>query len=264
MKKILKTILTICLTVVLFACGSDNKEKLVIGVSPIPHKEIVELVREDLEKEGIKLEVVVFNDYVQPNLALNDKSIDANFFQHIPYMNSFGKENNIDMISAGSIHLEPLKIYSEKIKSIEDLKNETSIEVLIPNDPTNRGRSLLLLQDAGLLKLKDSSKLDSDVEDIETYNFELNITTLNSEQIGPRLEEATIAVINTNNALASKIGPEKAIFVEGKDSPYANIVTVLRENENNEKIKKLIELLQSEKVKKYINEKYNGEVVPAF
>lgn len=259
MKKILSLLLLTILSLTAFA---KSPEKLIVGVSPVPHEEIMEFVKPDLLKNGIDLEIVTFNDYVLPNLALKDKSIDANFFQHVPYMNTFGKENDIDMVSVGGVHVEPLKIYSTKYKNLNELGD--NLEILIPNDPTNRGRALLLLQNAGLLKLKDSKKLDSDVSDIAETTKKLNITPLNSEQIGPRLDEVDLAIINTNNALASGIKGDKAVFVEGKESPYANIVTVLKGNENDPRIKKLMKVLQSEKVRKFINDKYNGEVVPAF
>lgn len=260
----LKKLFTIILgTVLLFSCGSEKQlEKLVVGVSPVPHKELVELVKDDLKNEGIDLEIVTFNDYVQPNLALADKSLDANFFQHVPYMESFAKDNNLELVSVGGIHLEPIKGYSEKINKIDELPENA--EVLIPNDPTNRGRSLLLLQSAGIIKLKDTSKLDSSIEDIVENTKNIKITTLNSEQIAPRLSEVDLAIINTNNALAAGINADKAILVEGPDSPYVNVITVLKGNENNEKVLKLVKALQSDKVKQYIIDNYNGEVVPAF
>lgn len=264
MKKILNLIVACILGLAVIACSSDKNNKLVIGVSPIPHEEIVSKIKEDLKKDGIELEIVVFNDYVQPNLALKDKSLDANFFQHVPYMEEFGKKNNIDMVSVAKVHVEPLKIYSSKIKNLSELKNLEKVEILIPNDPTNRGRSLILLETAGILKLVDNKKLDSSLEDIKSIDKKYNITELNAEQIGPRLDEVHLAVINTNNALASNISKEKAVFVEGSESPYANIITVLKGNEKNEKILKLIKAIQSEKVRNFINSKYNGEVVPVF
>ena len=265
LKKLLLGLVTAFIAI---SCGSKSEEKvvesqkLVVGVSPVPHKELVEFVKDDLRAEGIDLEVVVFNDYVQPNLQLKDKSIDANFFQHVPYMNEFGKQNNIEMVSVGAIHLEPLKGYSTKIKSKDELKNGD--EILIPNDPTNRGRSLILLDAEGIIKLKDKTKLDSDISDIVENSKNLKLTALNSEQISPRLSEVALAIINTNNALAGGITKDKVVFVEGKDSPYANIITVLKGNENDERVKKLVKALQSDKVKKFIEEKYDGEVVPAF
>ncbi len=265
LKKLLLGLVTAFIAI---SCGFKSEEKVVesqkllVGVSPVPHKELVEFVKDDLRAEGIDLEVVVFNDYVQPNLQLKDKSIDANFFQHVPYMNEFGKQNNIEMVSVGAIHLEPLKGYSIKIKSKDELKNGD--EILIPNDPTNRGRSLILLDAEGIIKLKDNTKLDSDISDIVENSKNLKLTALNSEQISPRLSEVALAIINTNNALAGGITKDKVVFVEGKDSPYANIITVLKGNENDERVKKLVKALQSDKVKKFIEEKYDGEVVPAF
>ncbi|MBE2989666.1 methionine ABC transporter substrate-binding protein [Sneathia sp. DSM 16630] len=235
-----KILLFILLTLTLVSCSGKKNNTLVIGVSPVPHKEIVEAVKDDLKKEGIDLKIVVFNDYVQPNLGLKDKSLDANFFQHIPYMIEFGKKNNIDLVSVGAVHLEPLKLYSDKYTDVKQLPKHAKI--LIPNDPTNKARALTLLKD-----LKD-----------------LDITPLNAEQIGPRLKEVDGAVINTNFAISSKIPQDKAILVESKDSPYANIVTVLKGRENDEKIKKLMKALRSEKVKKFIEEKYNGLIIPAF
>lgn len=265
MKNIFKILLSTLVLVFTVACNSGSKstsEKLVVGVSPVPHKQIIELVKDDLKAKNIDLEIVEFNDYVQPNIALKDKSLDANFFQHVPYMEEFNKSNNMEMVSVGAIHLEPLKVYSKKIKNLSELKEND--EVLIPNDPTNRGRSLILLDNAGVIKLKDKNKLDSDVNDIVENSKNLKITSLNSEQIGPRLAEVAIAVINTNNAIASNVDSSLAIFVESKESPYANVVSVLKGRENETKIVELVKALQSEKVKKFIENTYKGEVIPAF
>lgn len=258
MKKIL---LLITLIFVLISC-SKKENTLTIGVSPIPHKEIVELVKEDLKKEGINLEIVTFNDYVQPNLSLQDKSLDANFFQHIPYMDEFSKKYGFEMVSVGKIHLEPLKIYSDKIKDINDIKENS--EVLIPNDPTNRGRALILLDNANIIKLKDKEKLDSDINDIVENPKNIKIVDINVEQIPSRISEVDFVVINTNVALASNISKDLVIYVEDKESPYSNVVSVLKGNENDPKIQKLMEYLQSEKVKNFILEKYDGEIVPSF
>lgn len=258
MKKIL---LLITLIFVLISC-SKKENTLTIGVSPIPHKEIVELVKEDLKKEGINLEIVTFNDYVQPNLSLQDKSLDANFFQHIPYMDEFSKKYGFEMVSVGKIHLEPLKIYSDKIKDINDIKENS--EVLIPNDPTNRGRALILLDNANIIKLKDKTKLDSDINDIVENPKNIKIVDINVEQIPSRISEVDFVVINTNVALASNISKDLVIYVEDKESPYSNVVSVLKGNENDSKIQKLMEYLQSEKVKNFILEKYDGEIVPSF
>ena len=274
MKKILSLLLATALFLV--ACGNKNEnkestssqsgaaktEKLIVGATPIPHAELLNLVKDDLKKEGIELEVVEFNDYVQPNKALADKSIDANFFQHVPYMEDFGKKNHIDMVAVGNIHLEPMALYSKKIKNIKDLKSGDTL--IIPNDPTNGGRALILLDKAGIIKLKDNTKLDSTPADIIKNPKNIKIETLSNEQIAPRLSEVAGAIINSNFAIDAKVTKNEIILIEGKDSPYVNVVTVLKENQKEERVKKLVKALQSEKVKKYIEEKYDGRVIPAF
>lgn len=274
MKKILSLLLATALFLV--ACGNKNEtkgvadsqggaaktEKLIVGATPIPHAELLNLVKDDLKKEGIELEVVEFNDYVQPNKALADKSIDANFFQHVPYMDDFGKKNNIGLSAVGNIHLEPMALYSKKIKNINDLKNGDTL--IIPNDPTNGGRALILLDKAGIIKLKDNTKLDSTPADIAANPKNIKIETLSNEQIAPRLSEVAGAIINSNFAIDAGVTKNEIILIEGKDSPYVNIITVLKGNENDERVKKLVKALQSEKVKKYIEEKYEGRVIPAF
>ena len=271
MKKILSLLLATALFLV--ACGSKGTEskegapsgkteKLIVGATPVPHAELLNLVKDDLKKEGIELEIVEFNDYVQPNKALADKSIDANFFQHVPYMDDFGKKNNIGLSAVGNIHLEPMALYSKKVKSINDLKNGDTL--IIPNDPTNGGRSLILLDKAGIIKLKDNTKLDAAPSDIVQNPKNIKIETLSNEQIAPRLSEVAGAIINSNFAIDAGVTKNEIILIEGKDSPYVNIVTVLKGNENDERVKKLVKALQSEKVKKYIEEKYEGRVIPAF
>ena len=274
MKKILSLLLATALFLV--ACGNKNEnkestssqsgaaktEKLIVGATPIPHAELLNLVKDDLKKEGIELEIVEFNDYVQPNKALADKSLDANFFQHVPYMEDFGKKNHIDMVAVGNIHLEPMALYSKKIKNVNDLKNGDTL--IIPNDPTNGGRALILLDKAGIIKLKDNTKLDSTPADIIKNPKNIKIETLSNEQIAPRLSEVAGAIINSNFAIDAKVTKNEIILIEGKDSPYVNVVTVLKESQNDERVKKLVKALQSEKVKKYIEEKYDGRVIPAF
>ena len=164
MKKLLLGILTLGLV---FSCGGKKEEAtkkadtavkvetLTVGASPVPHAELLEQVKEELKKEGIDLKIVVFNDYVQPNMGLKDKSLDANFFQHVPYMNDFGKKNGFEMSAVGNIHIEPMAVYSKKIKSLNELKE--GAEVLLPNDPTNLGRGLIMLDKAGFINLKDNT-----------------------------------------------------------------------------------------------------------
>lgn len=266
MKKLLLGLLA---GLVLVACGTDgktsegeSKEKIIIGATPVPHQELLELVKDDLAKEGVELEIQQFNDYVQPNKLVGSGELDANFFQHIPYMNEFAKENNLELVSIGGVHVEPMSVYSNKIKNIDELKEGDTI--LIPNDPTNGGRALILLDKAGIIKLNDNKNLTATVEDIVENSKKLKIETLAAEQIAPRLDEVKAAIINANYALDAKLSNDDRILVEDKDSPYANIITVAKGKENQPKFEKLIKVLQSEKVRNYINEKYNGSVVPAF
>ena len=258
MKKILA--LLVALTLFVVSCGKG--EKLKVGATPVPHGEFLKLVKDDLKKQGVDLEIVQFNDYILPNKALADKSIDANFFQHVPYMEDFAKRNNIPLVSVGNVHLEPMALYSKKIKNIKDLKpNDT---LIIPNDPTNGGRALILLDKAGIIKLKDNKKLDSTTKDIASNPKKIKIVTLSNEQIAPRLVEVAGAIINSNFAINAGVTKNEIIFQEDKNSPYANVVTVLKGNENDPRIQKLMKALQSEKVKKYIEEKYEGRIIPAF
>ena len=258
MKKILALLVALALFVV--SCGKG--EKLKVGATPVPHGEFLKLVKDDLKKQGVDLEIVEFNDYILPNKALADKSIDANFFQHVPYMEDFAKRNNIPLVSVGNVHLEPMALYSKKIKNIKDLKpNDT---LIIPNDPTNGGRALILLDKAGIIKLKDNKKLDSTTKDIASNLKKIKIVTLSNEQIAPRLVEVAGAIINSNFAINAGVTKNEIILQEDKNSPYANVVTVLKGNENDPRIQKLMKALQSEKVKKYIEEKYEGRIIPAF
>ncbi|TDT72516.1 D-methionine transport system substrate-binding protein [Hypnocyclicus thermotrophus] len=240
-----------------------NENELKVGATPIPHAEILEFIKKDLAKEGIKLKIVEFTDYVTPNLALNDGEIDANFFQHIPYMNKFSKERNLKLVSVGTVHVEPMGLFSKKIQNISELKNGSIIA--IPNDPSNGGRALILLEDKGLIKLKDDAGLNATEFDIIKNPKKLKFKALEAAQLPRVLQDVDAAVINGNYALESNLNPAKdALLVEGANSPYANIVTVVAGNEKNKKIQKLIKVLQSEKVKKFIKEKYNGAIIPAF
>ena len=258
MKKILALLVALALFVV--SCGKG--EKLKVGATPVPHGEFLKLVKDDLKKQGVDLEIVEFNDYILPNKALADKSIDANFFQHVPYMEDFAKRNNIPLVSVGNVHLEPMALYSKKIKNIKDLKpNDT---LIIPNDPTNGGRALILLDKAGIIKLKDNKKLDSTTKDIASNPKKIKIVTLSNEQIAPRLVEVAGAIINSNFAINAGVTKNEIILQEDKNSPYANVVTVLKGNENDPRIQKLMKALQSEKVKKYMEEKYKDVIIPVF
>ena len=243
--------------------AASSEVTLKIGATPVPHSEILAEIKPDLKEQGINLEVVEFNDYVQPNIALNDKELDANFFQHEPYLNDFVKEHkDVKLKNAGGVHIEPMGIYSKKIKDLKELADGATVS--IPNDPTNGGRSLLLLQKAGLLKLKDGVNETATVQDIAENPKNLVIQEVEAAQLPRTLEDVDISIINTNFAMNADLNPMKdALFIEDKTSPYVNIIAV-REDENRDEIKTLVKSLQSDKVKKFIEDKYKGAIVPAF
>lgn len=257
----------------LAGCGSDKQApaggesgKMVtikVGASPVPHSEILNHIKDKLAKEGVKLDIVEFTDYIQPNLALNDKELDANFFQHTPYLENFAKEHNLNLVSLGKVHLEPMGIYSKKLKALNDVKD--GAKIAIPNDPTNGGRALLLLQSAQLIKLNPQAGILATVNDITANPKHLQFSELEAAQLPRSLDDVDLAVINTNYAIEADLNPEKdALHLESKDSPYANIVAVRAGDENRPELKKLMAALQSDDTRKFIQEKYKGAILPAF
>jgi D-methionine transport system substrate-binding protein len=243
---------------------SDSKTTVLkVGATPLPHGEILNVVKPLLAKEGIDLQIVEFTDYIKPNIAVAEKELDANFFQHIPYLNKFSTERNLPLTYTTAVHIEPMGIYSKKIKNLNELA--AGAKVAIPNDPTNGGRSLALLEKAGLIRLKAGVGVNATVSDIVTNSKNIQISELEAPQLPRVLEDVAIAVINTNYALEAKLVPTKdALFIEPKDSPYANILAVRKGDENRPEIQKLTKALTSDEVKKFINEKYQGAIVPAF
>lgn len=237
--------------------------KLKVGATPVPHAEVLNAIKPLLAKEGIELTVVEFSDYVQPNLATNDKELDANYFQHLPYLENFTKEHkNVKLVSAAGIHIEPMGVYSRKVKKLDELK--TGASVAIPNDPTNGGRALLLLQRAGVIKLKKTS-VDVTVQDISDNPKELKIQELEAAQLPRSLDDVDAAVINTNFAMQADLVPTKnAIVIEDGSSPYVNIVAVRTGDEKRPEIVALCKALQSQDAKKFFQDKYKGAVVPTF
>lgn len=269
MKKKLLTVI-LALTLVLSACGGEQAKekpaaetkKLKIGVSPVPHEEIAKIAKEKLAKEGIELEIVVFDDYVQPNLSVKDKELDANFYQHQPYLTKFNEENGTKIVSLGGVHVEPIAFYSTKIKSLDELKD--GAEILIPNDATNGSRALLLLQENGLLKLKNGVDLPT-LLDIEENPKNLKFTEVEAALIPGAYKDVDGAIINSNYAIGAGLNPLKdGIVIEGKESNYANVIAVNEDRKDEEVLKKLYEAFSSEEVKKFIEEKYQGSIVPAF
>lgn len=275
LKKALALALTGAVLVGAFAgCGAkkdsgDKKEtkKIVIGASPSPHADILKVVKKELKKEGYELEIKEYSDYVQPNTALESGDLDANYFQHKPYLDDFNKQKKTHLVSAGTIHYEPFGIFPGKTKTLKALKNGATVAV--PNDTTNEARALLLLQDQGLIKLKDGAGLTATKKDIVENKKDLAIKEIEAAQIPRSLKDVDIAVVNGNYALEAGLKVNKdALATEDADSigakTYGNVVAVKKGNEKTDATKALIKALKSDTVKKYINDKYDGAVVPLF
>ena len=266
MKKILAIALVALLTIVsVFAQATSETQssttKIVVGATPEPHAALLSLVVDDLAAQGITLEVKEFTDYVTPNDAVEYGEIDANYFQHIPYLESFNTEHGYHLVNAGGIHVEPIALYSSKYSSLSDIPN--GAVVAIPNDPTNEGRALLLLQSAGLIKLKDNAGLEAIPLDIVENPKNLKFSEIEAATLPRILSDVDAAVINGNYAIpAGLMATRDGLFVEGADSPYVNVIAVKAGNENNPAVKALVEALKSDKVKAYVADHYkNGEVV---
>lgn len=247
----------------LLASTVVQAEKLSVAATPVPHAELLEFVKPVLAKEGVELDIKVFTDYVQPNQQVADGHIDVNFFQHKPYMDSFNKEHKTSLVSVGLVHVEPFGAYSQKIKDIKDLKEGALIA--LPNDPSNGARALLLLQKEGLIKLKDPTNILATSRDIAENPKRLKFRELEAATLPRILPDVDLALINTNYALEAGLNPVKdALFIEGADSPYANLLATTEAKKDAPAIKKLVQALQSPETKQFILEKYKGAIVPAF
>ncbi|HIY57609.1 MAG TPA: MetQ/NlpA family ABC transporter substrate-binding protein [Candidatus Tetragenococcus pullicola] len=252
------------------SANSTNTEELKpikVGASSTPHAEILDQVKDDLTDEGYDLQVQIFDDYIQPNVALDTGDLDANYFQHITYLNNFNEERGTDLQAVADIHFEALGIYPGKVKSLEELKN--GAQIAVPNDATNEARALLLLESAGLIKLKDNTDISTTLKDITENPKNLDIVELEASQIPRSLEDVDIAVVNGNYAVEAGFNAkEDALAFEEQDSPsaksYVNVIAVKNGNEDNEGVQALIKALQTDKVKKYIEENYQGAVLPMF
>jgi len=261
MKKLLACLLAVS-ALALAGCGSKSGE-LKVGATAIPHAEILNFVKPMLEKDGVKMTVIEFSDYVKPNMALNDKELDANYFQHKPYLDSFATERKLDLVSVGNVHVEPMGIYSKKVSKIGKLSY--GAKVAIPNDPSNGGRALCLMQKAGLIKLRAGVGIKAVVGDIVSNPKRLKIVEIEAALLPRSLGDVGAAVINANFAMEAKLNPvSDSLFTEGGESPYANLVAVRKGDEKRPEIVKLMKVLQSQDVKKFILQKYRGAVVPAF
>lgn len=267
-KKILAGILTGILAVGLVGCGgskgSDDKT-ITIGVSPVPHKEIVEVAVPLLEKEGYKVDIKEFDDYETPNTALQEGEIDANYFQHIAYLNTTNEEKGYDLTYTAEIHIEPMAVYSSKVKSISEIADGATIA--IPNDPSNEARALRVLQGAGLIKVKDGELIT--VNDITENNKNLKFQEIEAAQLPRTLSDVDAAVINGNYALqggldATKDGLYSEDINQESLKDMRNILAVKKGNEDSEKIQALTKALTSQEVRDFINDKYKGTVVAVF
>ncbi len=277
MKKLISLALALVLALTLASCasskkavGTDNGDGTVtlkVGASITPHAEILREVKDTLAEEGIVLEIVEYTDYVQPNLSLEDGSLDANYFQHAPYLEEFNSEQGTHLASAGAVHYEPFGIYPGRVDSIEALPDGGKVS--IPNDGTNEARALLLLEAQGLITLKEGVGLDATILDIEQNPKNLDIVELEAAQLTISLSDVDLSVINGNYAMQAGLSvASDALAVEDKDSEaaetYANIVAVREGDENNEYIAKLVDALTSEDVRAFIERTYDGAVIPKF
>lgn len=275
-KKWLLPAVSLVLAFSLTACGQAKNESgtsstgnnnstvtLKVGATAVPHAEILNYVKPKLQQEGVNLDIKVFNDYTQPNIQLKDKQLDANFFQHIPYLEQFNKDQNADLTYVAKVHIEPMGIYTKKNENIKNVKDGAVISV--PNDVTNEGRALKLLEKAGVFQLDDSKGYNVTPSDIKNNPHHVQIKALEAAMLPRAIDDVDFAVINTNYALEANLNPTKdAVFIEDKDSPFANVLVTRQDNKNDPAVQKLVKALNSPDVKKFIEEKYKGAILPAF
>lgn len=267
-KKILSVLLAATLVVSLFAgCGKSKKDNIIkVGASPTPHAEILKVIEDKLKDKGYTLEIVEYNDYILPNNATENGELDANYFQHQPYLENFNEENGTHLVSVASVHFEPFGIYAGKTDDLKNLKEGASVAV--PNDTTNEARALLLLEAEGLIKLKDGAGITATKNDVVENPLNLDIKELEAAQIPRAVKDVDIACINGNYAAEAGYKVSDALATVSVESlaakTYANVLVVKEGNENSEKIKALKEALLSDEVKEYINKQYDGGVVPVF
>lgn len=245
--------------------SAEDDKKITVAASATPHAEILEQAKPLLEEKGYELEVEIFDDYILPNEVVEAGEFDANYFQHIPYLDSFNEEKGTHLVNAGGIHYEPFGIYPGTKDSLDDIEDGDTIAV--PNDTTNEARALLLLQDNGIITLKEGVGLEATVRDIEEYKVEVEIQELEAAQVPRYTEEMSYVVMNGNYALQAGFSvADDALTYETSDSEaaktYVNVIAVKEGNEDSEKIQALVEVLKSDDIKNYINETYNGAVIP--
>lgn len=244
----------------LSACGGKESATIKVGASPTPHAQILEVAKEILAKDNITLEIVPYDDYVLPNTNVEDGQLDANYFQHITYMNNFNTNDGTHLVSVADLHYEPFGIYAGKSASLDALPD--GAQIAIPDDPTNGGRALLLLQEQGLIKLKDGVGLEPTVEDIAENPHDYKIKQLTANLLTTTLQDVDVAVINGNYAIGAGLKASEALAIESADgiagTAYVNVLAVKEGRENDETIKALIKALTSDEVKAFIDETYGG------
>lgn len=271
MKKIITLLLTLSIILTLSACGNTQSKKddktITIACSPTPHAQILAQAKEILAKQGYNLEIREFEDYVQPIEVVESGELDANYFAHVPYLDNYNKEKGTHQVVAGKVHYEPFGIYPGTKSSLADLTDGD--DIIVPNDGTNETRALLLLQDNGIITLPAGTGADSivTVNDIVEYKVKVDIIEVDAPQIARYISEAPLVILNGNYALAAGLNVSKdAIAYEKSDSSaaktYVNVVAVKQGNENNQGIKALVEVLKSQEIVDYINNTYEGAVVP--
>ena len=274
--KVTTALATAGLALTLASCGSDTSSStagasadpdkaLVVIASPTPHAQILDYVKKNLaDKAGLKLDVKVVTDYVTPNTAVQDGSADANYFQHVPYLDDFNKKQGTDVVSVETVHLEPLGLYSKKVEAAGELKD--GAEIGVPSDATNEGRALKLLADNGVITLKSGAGTTATVQDIASNPKNLKFKELEAAQLPRSLADLDAAVINGNYALDSGLKPatDAVLLEKAEGNPYANILAVKKGSENDPRVQKLAQLLHSAEVEKYIDDTFQGSVVPAF
>jgi D-methionine transport system substrate-binding protein len=260
----IKNICVVCVSL-LFLLPSCSKPKngLKVAATPVPHAQMLEFIKPDLQAQGIELDIIVTDDYNMPNRALNAHEVAANFFQHLPFLEEQIKQFHYQITNIAKIELEPMGIYSKKIKSLSDLKQNDVIAV--PNDPTNEARALLLLQEHGIIELDNSNNLQATVLNITKNPLRLKFIEVDAAMLPRTLEEVSAAAINTNYALEAHLSPLKdALVLESKNSPYVNVLVVRTEDENRPDIQALKTAMTSDKMRNFILEKYKGAILPAF
>ncbi|WP_425987233.1 MetQ/NlpA family ABC transporter substrate-binding protein [Brevundimonas sp. TWP2-3-2] len=263
-----RTLILAAAALALTACGqgaekaADGSAPLIVGATAVPHAEILEFIKPTLAAEGFPIEIKVFNDYVQPNTQLAERRIDANYFQTKPYLDEFNAARDADLITVAGVHVEPLGAYSRRFKTLAELPN--GADVAVPNDASSIGRALILLQTAGLIRLKDPTNPLQSVRDIAENPRALRFRELESATLPRVLDQVDLAVINTNYALDAGLKPKTdALALEGGDSPYVNYLVARPDNQNDPRIQALARALRSQAVKDFIARKYDGAVVPA-